>query len=322
MPTTTQDSRPHEPVLAMFLEHLASERRLSSHTISNYRRDILKLIQWANDHHIDDLSTLDTQHIRQCLSALHHSGLSGRSLSRWLSSLRTFFNYGIRQQWFDHNPADSVNAPKAAKKLPKVLDVDQVSALLSQPTSDHWLALRDIAMGELLYSSGLRLSELVNCDIASLDLPSHRITVTGKGNKTRLLPVGKAAENALIAWLDVRQLHATAEQSALFINQRGGRISQRSVQQRLQRLGIQQGLDVHLHPHMLRHSFASHLLESSGDLRAVQELLGHANLSTTQIYTHLDFQHLANVYDNAHPRARKSSDTAPSTAQPPHSKKP
>jgi integrase/recombinase XerC len=240
------------------------------------------------------------------LSSLHKNGLGGKSIQRWLSSLRTFFNYCIKNQWINKNPVNGLTAPKSPKKLPKTLDVDQVNQLLSFTTA-NWIDFRDHAIIELLYSSGLRLAELSGLNLTELDLKECSVRVTGKGNKTRTLPVGRQAIEALKIWLQYRQNKVATESTAMFLNIHGKRLSPRSIQDRLKKISIRQGMQGKIHPHMLRHSFASHMLESSGDLRAVQELLGHQNISTTQIYTHLDFQHLAKVYDKAHPRASKKS---------------
>lgn len=290
--------------LLQFEQHLRTERRLSHHTINGYKRDLNRLIQWCSGHQLQQPDQLDSQHIRQCMATLHREGLSGRSIQRWLSSLRTFFNYGLKHRWAQSNPANGIAAPKSAKKLPKTLDVDQVNQFLSI-SANNWIDCRDHAMIELLYSSGLRLAELTNLDLTDIDLREAIITVTGKGNKTRQLPVGRQALDALKSWLKRRQELENAEDPALFLSKRGKRLSPRSIQDRLKQISIKQGMQGKVHPHMLRHSFASHLLESSGDLRAVQELLGHENISTTQVYTHLDFQHLSKVYDKAHPRAHK-----------------
>ncbi len=295
------------PVLAdsikQFEQHLRSERRLSTHTIKGYLRDLHKLEGWCERQSLS-LSQLDNQHIRTCLTTLHRKGLGGRSLNRWLASLRTFFNYALKQQWLKSNPAIAVSAPKSAKKLPKTLDTDQVARYLAF-TAESWIDCRDLAIVELFYSSGLRLSELTALNLEDIDLNDQLVTVTGKGNKSRQLPMGSHAINALKIWLARRHEHASDPTRAIFVSRQGKRISPRAVQERLRLIGLRQGMDGKIHPHMLRHSFASHLLESSGDLRAIQELLGHANLSTTQVYTHLDFQHLARIYDQSHPRAQK-----------------
>jgi len=237
--------------------------------------------------------------------------VSGKSIQRQLSAIRTFYNYLLREGITKNNPALELSAPKSTKKLPRTLDTDQISQLLSHHEKD-WHGLRDHAILELFYSSGLRLSELVGCNIDSVDFEDRTVRVLGKGSKERIIPLGKMAATAILSWLKIRQelprknqqIHDT---QALFLSERGGRLSARSVQNRLSRWAISKGLPGKLHPHMLRHSFASHILESSHDLRAVQELLGHADISTTQIYTHLDFQHLTKVYDKAHPRAQRKS---------------
>ena len=291
-----------------FLHHLEIERRLSPHTLSNYRRDLLAAARFFEQHKIFNWPQVDTHHLRAFVAAQHRGGLGGRSLQRRLSALRSFYRYLLREGVVGANPAAGLRAPKAARRLPKTLDVDQVSRLLSEPEggeSEPALAARDRAIMELLYSSGLRLAELVRLDLADLDLKDHTVTVTGKGRKSRIVPVGRLARAALDEWRALRGPLAALDENALFVSRRGRRLSARAVQQRLRLWGVKQGLDGRLHPHMLRHSCASHVLESSGDLRAVQELLGHADIATTQIYTHLDFQHLAKVYDKAHPRAKK-----------------
>ncbi len=288
-----------------FEEHLRTERRLSGHTTISYRRDLEKLAIWCAESELL-LENITTHDIRACLSYLHKSGLGGKSIQRWLSSLRTFFNYGMKNQWFDKNPANGLTAPKSPKKLPRTLDVDQAKKLLSFTTT-NWIDYRDHAIIELLYSSGLRLAELSGLNLTDLDLKERSVRVIGKGSKTRSLPVGRQAIDALKIWLQCRQNKIATESSAMFLSIYGKRLSSRSIQDRLKKISIRQGMQGKIHPHMLRHSFASHMLESSGDLRAVQELLGHQNISTTQIYTHLDFQHLAKVYDEAHPRASKKN---------------
>jgi integrase/recombinase XerC len=292
--------------LVEFEQHLRTERRLSTHTVTSYTRDLNKLKDWCSAQAIQQPEQLDSQHIRQCMAMLHRSGLGGRSIQHWLSSLRTFFNYGLKHRWLTSNPANGIAAPKSPKKLPKTLDVDQINQFLSLPESS-WIDCRDHAIIELLYSSGLRLAELTNLNLTDIDLREAIITVTGKGNKTRQLPIGRQALSALRSWLKRRQELKQTDLPAMFLSQHGKRLSPRAIQDRLKKISIKQGMQGNVHPHMLRHSFASHLLESSGDLRAVQELLGHENISTTQIYTHLDFQHLAKVYDKAHPRAQKKN---------------
>lgn len=296
-----------EREIEAFLRHLAVERNLSPHTLEHYSRDCRRFADWCADHQLVALDNIDSHQMRAALAQLHRQGLGGRSLGRWLSSLRTFFHFAIREKWLAHNPALGVRAPKSPRKLPKTLDADSAGHFVAL-TGDDPLALRDRAILELFYSSGLRLSELVALDVTHLDLGDARVRVLGKGRKERELPVGSHAISALRAWLEARRGLASRDCTALFVSQRGGRLSARAIQDRFHKLSVGQGMASRIHPHMLRHSFASHLLESSGDLRAVQELLGHANLSTTQIYTHLDFQHLAKVYDSAHPRARKKPD--------------
>ncbi len=290
---------------AEFIEFLRSEKQLSLHTQTNYQRDLQKFADACKTFSLQQLADIRTQHIRQMVAQLHRQGLGGKSLSRWLSAMRSFFAFAIRKGWAKNNPADAIQAPKSAKKLPKTLDVDQTAQFVSVE-GDSILALRDRALLELIYSSGLRLAEVVGLNLSDVDLKEGMVTVLGKGNKTRMLPIGSHAIAALKTWLSQRKnlLKDLAEQ-AIFISQKGTRITHRAVQLRMQQLSVQQGMDTPVHPHMLRHSFASHMLESSGDLRLVQEMLGHANISTTQIYTHLDFQHLAKVYDNAHPRAQR-----------------
>ena len=294
-----------EAWLQRFDAHLRDERRLSPHTLAAYRRDLDQLRAYCADHDIDAWPALDHHHLRRFAAALHRQGLSGRSIQRRLSAVRCFFEFLIRESHMGHNPAQGVRAPKTPRKLPAVLDVDEIQQLL-EINEDTPLALRDRAILELFYSSGLRLAELAALDLTHLNLADGTVTVTGKGRKTRLLPVGRHARAALRRWLAVRGAFGPGpEQGALFLSRRGTRRAPSSLQQRLKYWARRQGLPGNVHPHQLRHSFASHLLESSGDLRAVQELLGHADIATTQIYTHLDFQHLARVYDASHPRARR-----------------
>lgn len=287
-----------------FLENLRVERRLSPHTLTNYQRELAKLDEFCGARDIARWGQLTIHHCRDLVAMQHRRGLNGRSLQRLLSALRSFFSYLIDQQEITHNPAVGIRAPKSPRPLPKTLDVDQMGRLLDLP-ADEPLAVRDRAIMELFYSSGLRLAELVTLDLNDLDLRDGTVRVTGKGNKTRVVPVGRHACAALDSWLSERRTILGPDEQALFVGERGRRVTPRAVQSRIKYWARRQGLDINLHPHMLRHSFASHLLESSGDLRAVQELLGHADISTTQIYTHLDFQHLAQVYDAAHPRAKR-----------------
>ncbi len=290
--------------IEQFLNHLRQERRLSPHTLAAYGRDLNDFSRWNQEQQQLPWTDIHQQDIRRYTASRHSQGLSARSLQRRLAALRAFYRYLNRERLCKQNPAVGVRAPKLRRKLPTTFDVDQINQLLDQPATDE-LALRDRAMMELLYSSGLRLSELVATDLQDIDFSDAVIEVTGKGNKTRRLPVGGKAIEAIRNWLNIRGKLAKSEETALFVSQRGQRISRRSVQSRIERYARLHGAQQHLHPHLLRHSFASHVLESSGDLRAVQELLGHADISTTQIYTHLDFQHLARVYDQAHPRAKK-----------------
>lgn len=286
--------------LADYLNHLAFERGLSPLTRENYARDIRLLLDLTGDQSLKDIQP---QHIRRYIATIHGRGLGGKSVARSLSAWRGFFEFLARRHGFSGNPCLGIRAPKSARSLPQALSPEQAAKLVSIE-EDSWLAIRDRAMLELFYSSGLRLAELVGLDIDALDLANGTVTVTGKGSKTRIVPMGSHAIEAIRAWLALRNL-IQSDAKALFTNQKGGRLTSRAVQYRLKQWAIKQGIDSDVHPHMLRHSFASHVLQSSGDLRAVQEMLGHANISTTQVYTHLDFQHLAKVYDSAHPRARK-----------------
>ena len=288
-----------------YIETIRVVRRLSANTLKAYQRDLAQLISHCDANNIATWADLTPQHIRQFIAQRHQQGLGGRSLQRELSASRSFLNYLTKLKTLNSNPAAGIRAPKASKKLPYVLDVDQINGLLEAPVSDA-LDIRDLAMWELLYSSGLRISELVNVELMDVDFSAASVYVVhGKGGHSRLLPLGSKALEAIKAWLLVRDEFIKSDEAALFVGQRGARLSTRNVQLRLERWRQRQGLQGRLHPHMLRHSFASHMLESSQDLRAVQELLGHRNISTTQVYTHLDFKHLASVYDQAHPRAKK-----------------
>ena len=296
-----------EAEIQAYLLYLKVEKRASGHTLENYQRDLKSFSHFLGAHNPVGWHDIDSHLIRQFIATEHRQkDLSGQSLQRRLSALRGLFNYLVREQKLDYNPAAGIKAPKSSKKLPLPVDVDQMLLLLGMKP-DNWYAIRDLAIIELLYSSGLRLAELVSLDLGALDLADKSLRVTGKGNKTRLLPVGSEACKALKTWIKNRGLYTEKEQQAVFVSQQGKRLHPRTVQKRLELWGVRQGLEQHLHPHKIRHSFASHLLESSGDLRAVQELLGHADISTTQIYTHLDFQHLASVYDQTHPRAHKKN---------------
>ena len=290
--------------IEQFLTYLCDVRQLSPHTLSNYRRDLCSLQRYASAHSKNAPADLAEADIRGWVSQMHRKGLAGSSIQRSLSAARSFFNFLGRESGQPRNPATAVQAPRKPRQLPKTLDADQVNRYLSFD-SDSIIALRDQAMAELFYSSGLRLAELAAVNTGDIDPHSKLLTVTGKGNKTRTVPVGAVALHAIERWLQVRPSSADNPGDALFTSGPGRRISVRNIQARLKLQGRKTGMQQDVHPHMLRHSFASHMLESSGDLRAVQELLGHANISTTQIYTHLDFQHLAKVYDAAHPRAKR-----------------
>ncbi len=290
--------------IGRYLAHLRTERRLSPHTEAAYRRDLDALAAYCNSERIAGWTQVDNFHVRTFAAREHRDGLGPRSVQRRLSAVRGFFNYLIREKVVEANPAADIRAPKAAKRLPKTLDVDQIASLLERKPTDA-LTRRDHAMLELLYSSGLRLAELAGLDVADLDLADRTVRVLGKGSKTRILPVGKQAVVALRTWLADRAGLVKGGGSALFVGQNGRRLGARAIQRRIGRWAAKTGLNVPVHPHLLRHSFATHLLESSRDLRGVQELLGHADISTTQVYTHLDFQHLARIYDESHPRAKR-----------------
>ena len=289
-----------------FIRHLEFERRLSPLTCKHYRRDLDALLAWCEQQGIEQWAGLDSEHIRTYTGAAFRKGLSARSLQRRLSASRTFFRYLLREKHVSRNPVDSVSAPKGKKRLPGNLDADRMARLLEIP-GEGPLVDRDRAILELLYSSGLRLAELVDLNLGDVDLADATVRVTGKGNKDRIVPVGKLARQAVNRWQKSRGQLADLEEPALFVSQRGSRISPRSVQARVTHWAKKQGIDSNVYPHLFRHSFATHVLESSHDLRGVQELLGHANISTTQVYTHLDFQHLASIYDKTHPRARRKT---------------
>jgi len=301
-----------------FRRYLSTERRLSAHTDKGYARDLAALVKFCDRAGLTDWKALDTQHIRTFAAHSHAKGLGPRSIQRRLSAVRSFYEFLLREAHgtaatggrrgarVTHNPAHEVRAPKSARRLPHTLDADQMAHLLAIPPGDG-LTARDRAMMELLYSSGLRLAELVSLDVPSVDLKDRMVRVIGKGGKARIVPVGRAAVDALKAWLKERATLIKASETALFVGRNGRRLGGRAVQLRVAYWARRQGLGVHVHPHLFRHSFASHLLESSGELRGVQELLGHADISSTQIYTHLDFQHLARIYDATHPRARRKA---------------
>jgi integrase/recombinase XerC len=290
-----------------FLHQLQSQKQLSPHTLSAYRRDLARLQQLAESEQLTRIAELEEMRLRSWLAQLHRGGLGPKSLQRWLSAVRSLLRFGLREGWLKANAAEGLRPPKGEKKLPKLLDADAAGQFVESPDADDALGVRDRAILELFYSSGLRLSELTSLDWQDLDLAGGEVRVTGKGSKTRLLPVGRQAVAALQAWRREAPVPIADTQGArpVFTTGKGKRLGNRAVQKRLALWSRSGGADQPVHPHMLRHSFASHMLESSGDLRAVQELLGHADISTTQIYTHLDFQHLAKVYDSAHPRAKK-----------------
>jgi integrase/recombinase XerC len=294
------------PLIDAYLAHLSTERRLSPHTASNYARDLRALADFAARNNLDDWKSIDSQHVRVFAAREHAGGLGPRSVQRRLSAVRGFFNYLLRERVVSSNPALDVRAPKAPRRLPGTLDVDQLNQLLDIP-AENALAIRDRAIMELFYSSGLRLDELVNLDGPQLDLADRTVRVTGKGRKVRIVPVGRKADEALRLWLRERGALASPDEAALFVGKNGRRLKHRAVQLRIAHWARRKGLPGHVHPHLFRHSFATHLLESSKDLRGVQELLGHADISTTQIYTHLDFAHLARTYDASHPRAKRKS---------------
>jgi integrase/recombinase XerC len=304
--------------VARFRRYMGSERRLSSHTDASYARDLAALVKYCERAGLTGWAQLDSQHIRAFAAHAHAAGLAPRSIQRRLSAVRSFYTFlqregageaargGRRSARVPQKPPPEVRAPKSARRLPQTLDADQMARLL-EIRGDDDLSARDRALMELLYSSGLRLGECVGLDLERLDLKDRTVQVLGKGSKSRIVPVGRAAVTALKAWLKVRGGLARNEEAAVFVGRNGRRLGARAVQLRVATWARRQGLSMHVHPHLFRHSFASHLLESSGQLRSVQELLGHANISTTQIYTHLDFQHLARIYDASHPRARRKA---------------
>ncbi|PWQ92898.1 tyrosine recombinase XerC [Leucothrix pacifica] len=293
-----------ETDIQAFLDYLRFERRYSQHTWENYQRDLLQFSQWLDKHaEVGSLNDVNEFSVRQWISQLHREGLKSRSLQRKLSSLRSYYQYQIKHKRLSLNPAIDVRAPRDTKPLPKTLDIEQVTQLLNIE-GDDFISVRDKAIIELFYSSGLRLAELASLQMADIDLTGALVTVTGKGNKTRIIPVGSKAVEALKNWLVHRSLVNRKQLGDLFLSRQGSAISHRNIQLRMNHWQKKQGITQSIHPHKLRHSFASHLLQSSGDLRAVQEFLGHSDISSTQVYTHLDYQHLASVYDKAHPRAR------------------
>lgn len=292
--------------ISKFRRFISTERTLSKHTDSNYARDLAALVGFCDKQGIEEWARLDSQHLRMFASHSHATGrLAPRSIQRRLSAVRTFLEFLIREKVLTNNPGRDVRAPKAPRHLPETLDADQMARLLELPPGDV-LVTRDRAIMELFYSSGLRLAELAALNLNSLD-SDQTVRVVGKGNKERVLPVGRKAIEALAHWLNTRAELAKPDEPALFVGRTGKRLGHRAIQLRVEYWARRQGLPMHMHPHLFRHSFASHLLESSGELRGVQELLGHADISSTQIYTHLDFQHLSRIYDATHPRARKKA---------------
>lgn len=288
--------------LSEYLTFLEKERRLSPHTVKNYRRDL----ELLNLEFSDCLGDITTHDIRRLVATLHAKGRGGKTLSRALSAWRGYFNFLIERRSYKHNPCLGIRPPKKDKRLPKALSPDEIIQLLETEETDE-KGIRDQAMFELCYSSGLRLSELTSVTMKELDLIDGTIRVTGKGNKTRIVPVGQKATTAIRRWIKVRESLNKPISNLLFPNKNNQPLSSRTIQHRLTQWTKKQGLGQNVHPHMLRHSFASHLLQSSGDLRAVQEMLGHASISTTQVYTHLDWQHLAKIYDQSHPRAKRKN---------------
>lgn len=290
-----------------FIRHLALERRLSDLTGKHYRRDLKALAEYCDQYGVSGWKQLDNEHVRAFAAACYRKGLSARSIQRRLSAARSFYRYLLREKYVKKNPVTAVSAPKSGKRLPGNLDADRMAKLLDISGKGPIVA-RDRAILELLYSSGLRLAELIDLDLGDVDLADQTVRVTGKGNKDRIIPVGRYARRAITDWLGLRGEFAGAKAKALFVSTQGNRLSPRSVQSRVSYWAKRQGIDTRVYPHLFRHSFATHLLESSHDLRGVQELLGHTNISTTQVYTHLDFQHLAQIYDKTHPRARRKAE--------------
>ncbi|MBI1887217.1 MAG: tyrosine recombinase XerC [Nitrosomonadales bacterium] len=302
-PVPSPAEGPNQKYLHGYLAWLRNEKQYSELTAENYARDLRHLFELAAD---TPLASLRIHHIRRYIAQLHSKGLSGRSLARMLSAWRGFFTYLMRDHGLTDNPCAGLRAPKSPKTLPQALSPDEAARLVELPAGTPE-SIRDKAMFELFYSSGLRLAELVNldCEPMRADMTTGEVRVTGKGSKTRIVPLGQHAVAALQSWLAVRGQLAKTDEAALFVGARGSRITPRVVQLRMKQWGIKQGITSNVHPHLLRHSFATHVLQSSGDLRAVQEMLGHASISTTQVYTHLDFQYLSKIYDAAHPRAKK-----------------
>ena len=287
-----------------FFRYLETERRYSQNTIKSYQRDLNHFTVHLQDKKVSRWAELKPHHIRTYASQIFIEGLGAKSIQRRLSAIRSFMNYLLREGMIKNNPAEGVKTPKAPKKLPGILDIEQINQLLDIQDKDP-VSLRDKAIMELIYSSGLRLSEIVHLNPIDLNLSDKTLTVIGKGEKTRMLPIGNEAIKSLKMWLSCRNELANPEEEALFVGSRGNRLSRRSIQSRIKHWARKNGIQQDVYPHLLRHSFATHMLEASGDLRAVQELLGHKDISTTQVYTHLDFEHLSKTYDKAHPRSGK-----------------
>lgn len=293
------------PSIRSYLDHLRDERGLAERTREAYQRDLELFANLLAEDDMDRPQAVREHHVRSAVARLHRRGRGGKSLQRFLSSVRGYYRWLMREKAASQNPAAAVRAPKSPRKLPQTLDADAIGRLLDIPTQTP-IAVRDKAIMELIYSSGLRLAEVSGLGWNQVDLQGGMVTVRGKGNKTRMVPVGRMALDALLAWRREQVSLSGYSTTPVFTSGRGKALSQRAIQLRIRHWARHQGLPQRIYPHLLRHSFASHMLESSGDLRAVQELLGHSDISTTQIYTHLDFQHLASVYDKAHPRAKKT----------------
>ena len=297
--------------LDLFYQFLTSEKQFSQHTVTNYRRDISRFMAFVEAQSVQEWVSLDEQHIRQFVSQVHRQGLGGKSIQRLLSALRRLFRFLLVNQRIQINPAANVKAPKSERKLPEVMHPQQIDHMLLLPENADPLSIRDFAVLELLYAAGMRISELIGLNLSDIDWQAGQIRVTGKGDKERICHFGKKAAKSLKKWLKCRELLANEGERAVFVSQRGQRLSASSIRVRIQKLCKEKGIDQRVYPHLMRHSFASHMLEASQDLRAVQELLGHEHLKTTQIYTHLDFQQLAKTYDAAHPRARQKKKIKP-----------
>lgn len=295
---------PFQADLLRFYQFLQSEKQFSQHTVDSYQRDIRRFMGFCGDQSIADWRSIDEQHIRQFVSQVHRQGLGGKSIQRLLSALRRLFRFLLINNHVSINPAEHIRAPKSDRKLPDVMQPQQIEHLLLC-SSDEPLVIRDHAILELLYASGIRLAELIALDLRDINWQSRTLSVLGKGKKERHCPFGEQAATVMKRWVKCREMLVKGDEKAVFVNNRGGRISPSSVRARIQKLCREKAISQRVYPHLMRHSFASHMLEASQDLRAVQELLGHAHLKTTQIYTHLDFQQLTKTYDAAHPRAQK-----------------